>query len=384
MHLDQVLATALDALYRVEPVGNTHGLGGAQGQHHQAANAGFRGRIGQPVRFLVADRRQQAPVDAMGLGGFPKGFFISGQALLQMFGEGIGADIAQHVHVSVITLVQPLQGTVAAGLIEKFVGGVEQAFVFALGQDPGQAVLVLQIERGPRIGEVDLVHRQLVGLDQGQVDLAFVDHAQQVDGFHGVGLFIAQFGIFGLQRLQLLRLAAAPEHQNALADQVFDARRAALPQAIDDLGGGFQIGTGETRQLVAALAGHQAGGGQRRAAGAIQAAENILDAVGGLDLQLDTEMPREALDQFVLEAGLAVAILEIGRGAVAGDHAQYAFLLNALEFAGRFGTAAEHQEDSGRQQPGGAALAEQGLSKHRRSIRKGEPPPYLDKYDRLC
>src|SRR5690606_31456018 len=140
----------------------------------------------------------------------------------------------------------------------------------------------------------------------------------------------------------------------------------------------------EACQLVAAFTGHQACSSQCRTAWAIEAAENIFDAVGGFDLQFDAQMPRETLDQLVLEAGFAVAVLEIGGGAVASDHAQYAFLLKTLELAGRFGTAAEHQEDSGRQQPGGAALAEHGLSKHRRSIRKGEPPPYLDKYDRLC
>jgi len=141
---------------------------------------------------------------------------------------------------------------------------------------------------------------------------------------------------------------------------------------------------GEARQRLAALAGHQPRCREGRAAGAVQASEDFLDAVGAFDLQLDVQGAGEALDQFVLEAGFAVAVLEIGGGAVAGDHAQDAFLLYALELAGLFRTAAEHQEDSGRQQPDGAALAEHGLGKHRRSIRKGEPPPYLDSEAALC
>src|SRR5690606_39999723 len=121
-----------------------------------------------------------------------------------------------------------------------------------------------------------------------------------------------------------------------------------------------------------------------RAVGAVETSENLFDILCRLDLQLDAEMVGEAFDQLVFEAGFAVAILEIGGRTVASDHAQYAFLLDPLDCAGGFSTAGEHQEESGRQQPVGAALAELGLGKHRRSIRNGEPPPYMDMIDELC
>ncbi len=384
MDLDQILATALDALHRVEAIGHAHGVGGAQGQHHQPAHAGLGGGLRLPVGFLIADGGQQAPVDAMLLGRLAKGFLITRQALLQMLGEGIGADVAEHVDVAVVALAQALQRAVLLGLFKEGVGCLEQADVLALGYDPGQAVLLADVETGTDVGEVHLVHGHLVGLHQGQVDLALVDHAQQVDHFYRIGLLVAQVRILGLQRGQLLGLAAALEHHDALADQILRAGRSALAAAVDDLGGDVEIRAGEARQLLPAFAGHQAGGGECRATRAIEAVENLFDVVGGFDLQLDAEGIGEALDQFVFEAGFAVAILEIGGRAVAGDHAQYAFLLNALKLAGLFGAAAEHQEDSDRQQPGGAALAEQGMGKHRRSIRKGEPPPYLDSERPLC
>ena len=160
--------------------------------------------------------------------------------------------------------------------------------------------------------------------------------------------------------------------------------RTTLPSAIDHLSGDVQVGLGEARQVFATFAGYQAGGCQCWAARAVEAGEDFFDAVGGFDLQFDAEMAGEALDQLILEAGFAVAILEIGGRTVAGDHAQDAFLLNSLECAGRFSAAAEHQEESGRQQPRGAAFAECSVGKHRRSIRKGEPPPYLDRIDGLC
>ncbi len=384
VHLDQVFAAALDALHWVQAVGHTHGVGGAQGQHHQPAHAGLGGGLGLPVGLLITDRGQQAPIDAMFPGGLAEGFLVTRQTLLQMLGEGVGADVAEHVHMTVVAFAQALQRAVLLGLLEEGVGGLEQAVVLALGHDPGQAVLLADIEAGADVGEVHLVHGHLVGFHQGQVDLPLVDHAQQVDHFHGVGFFVAQVGIFGLQRGELLSLATAFEHEDALADQVLGAGRTALAAAVDDLGGDVQIRAGEACQFLPPFAGDQAGGGERRAAGPVETVENVFDVVGGFDLQLDAEIAGEALGQLVLEAGFAVAVLEIGGRAVAGDHAQYAFLLYTLKLAGLLGAATEHQEESGRQQPDGAALAEHGLGKHRRSIRKGEPPPYLDSGRALC
>ncbi len=320
----------------------------------------------------------------MFLGGFTEGLFITWQTLLQVLGEGIGADVAEHVDMAVVALAQALQRTVLLGLLEEGVGRLEQAVILAFGDHPGQAVLFADVEAGADVAEIHLVHGHLVGFHQGQVDLAFIDHAQQVDDFHRVGFVVAQLGVLHLQRGQLLRLAAALEHQDALADQILRAGRSALAAVVDDLGGDVEVGAGEARQFLAAFAGDQSRSGQCRAAGTVETAEDVVDVVGGFDLQFDAQGAGETLDQLVLEAGFAIAILEIGGRAVAGDHAQYAFLLNALELAGLFGAAAEHQEDSDRQQPDGAALAEQGMGKHRRSIRKGEPPPYLDSGRPLC
>lgn len=100
----------------------------------------------------------------------------------------------------------------------------------------------------------------------------------------------------------------------------------------------------------------QAGRGERRAALAGKLGIEVVEVVGGLDLQLDAETLGEALGQFVFEAGFAVAVLEVGGRAVAGDHAQYALLLHALQGGRgfRLATARKQQKDAGRQQPGGA------------------------------
>lgn len=119
-------------------------------------------------------------------------FLVLGQALLQVLGEGVGTDVAQHIDMAVVTVLQALKRAVLLRLVEKLVDLIEQAVVFAGGHRPALVSGVAQVEGHAHIGEVDLVHGQLVGVDQGQVDLAFVDHAQQVDHFDGVGLFVFQ------------------------------------------------------------------------------------------------------------------------------------------------------------------------------------------------
>ncbi|MNE34086.1 hypothetical protein D3C80_1277940 [compost metagenome] len=115
-----------------------------------------------------------------------------------------------------------------------------------------------------------------------------------------------------------------------------------------------------------------------------QAGEKFIEVVGRFDLELHAQVLGEFLDQLVFETGFAVAILEVGGRAVAGDHAQHAILLHALEGAGFFNTGTEHQEESGCDEPSGATLAQCSLGKHRCSIRKGPHSPYLDSAWQVC
>ncbi|MNV41871.1 hypothetical protein D3C71_1335230 [compost metagenome] len=116
---------------------------------------------------------------------------------------------------------------------------------------------------------------------------------------------------------------------------------------------------------LAPFAGDQAGRRQHRAGGLAEGVVQFVEVVGGLDLQLHAEILGEMLDQLVLEAGFAVAVLEVGGRAVAGDHAQHAILLHALQGAGFFNTGTEHQEESGCDEPSGATLAQSSVGEHR-------------------
>ena len=144
---------------------------------------------------------------------------------------------------------------------------------------------------------------------------------------------------------------------------------------------------GEQRLALPAAAGHQTGGAELWTVGAVEAAEQVVEVLGGFDLQLNTQVFGEALDQFVLETGLAVAVLEVGGRAVARNHAQHAVFLYPLKGGGRhvgITTTTEQQEKPGRQQPLAAAQTEHRLDRHRRSIRKAPGSPYLDSGRHLC
>ncbi len=221
-------------------------------------------------------------------------------------------------------------------LVEKFVDFVEQAVVFACCHCPALVAGVAQIEGDPHVGEIHLVHRQFVGVHQGQVDLTFVHHAQQVDHFDGVGFLILQGRVLLFQLSQLVSMAAALEHHDLLADQTLGAGGARAAVAVDDLRGHLQVGMGVFHLGFAPFTADQAGGSQYRAGGLAEGVVELVQVVGGLDLQLYAEIVGEMLDQFVLEAGFAVTVLEVGCRAVACDHAQHAILLHALEGAGFF------------------------------------------------
>ncbi len=216
----QILGAAHDALLCVQPVGHAHRLRGVLGQHHQAANAGFGRDGGLPQGLLIAHGCQQAPVDLLLFGRILEEFFVFGQALLQVLGEGVSADVTQNIDVPVVAVLQALQGAVFFDLVQIRIDLVEQAVVFTGHHRPALAAGVAQIKGHANVGEVHLVHCHFVGVDQCQVYLPFIDHAQQVDNLDGVGLFVFDSGILLLEFGQLLGVGAAFKHHDAFTHQI--------------------------------------------------------------------------------------------------------------------------------------------------------------------
>ena len=284
----------------------------------------------------------------------------------------------------VVAIFQTLQGAVFLDLVQVTVDLVEQAVVFTGRHRPALVAGIAEVEGHAHIGEVHLVHGHFVGVHQGQVDLPFVDHAQQIHHLNGVGFFVFNRRVLFFQRRQLLGVGAALEHHDLLAHQVGGVGGARLAVAVDDLRGDFKVRVGEAHLLLALVATHQAGGSEYRAVGFAQLVEQVVKVVGRLDFQLHAQVVGKALDQFVFEAGFTVTVLEIRSGTVASDHPQYAILLDSLQCAGFINTGTEHQEEQGGDEPFDASQARNSWEEHLRSIRKRLTAPYLDSGALVC
>ena len=153
-------------------------------------------------------------------------------------------------------------------------------------------------------------------------------------------------------------MGAALEHGDALAHQVSGRGRPRLAIAIDDLRRDLKVGVRKLGLLEAIFAADQSGSSQHRAVRLAELGKQVVQVIGCFDLQLHTQIIGKAFHQLVFEAGFTVAILEVGRGAVTGNHPQYPILLYALQGAGFFNAGTEHQEESGCEQPFGAARAD--------------------------
>ncbi len=137
-----------------------------------------------------------------------------------MLGKGIGANVAKYIDVAVVTVFQTLQRAVLLDLVEVRVDFVEQAVVFARCNHPALFAGFAQVEGYTHVGKVHLVHRQLVGVDQRQVNLAFIDHTQEIDDLDRIRLFIFKAGILRLECRKLLGMRATFQDHDTFTHQV--------------------------------------------------------------------------------------------------------------------------------------------------------------------
>ena len=188
--------------------------------------------------------------------------------------------------------------------------------------------------------------------------MPLIDHAQQVDHFHGVGFVVFNARILFLQFGKLFCVGTAFKDGNTFAYQISGRGRARLPVAVDDLGRDFEVGVGKLGLFESILAADQSGSSQHRAVRLAQLGKHVIQVVSGLDFEFDTQVVGKAFDQLVFEAGFAVAVFKISGRAVTSNDPQYPVLLYTLQSAGFFNAGTEHQEESGCEEPFGAARAD--------------------------
>ena len=179
LQVQQVAGAALDTLAGVETIGDAQVVGGAPGQHHQAAHAGVGRGFRVPVRFLVADRGQQAPIQPVGVGGLTEQRNQRRQAVAHLAHELVHADPVEALVLGVEGRVQRRQAAVLARLVHEDEGLARQAVVRAARKGPcvGQGARQREGDVDARV--IAAVQAEDVRVDQGGVDRAVGDGQQQ-------------------------------------------------------------------------------------------------------------------------------------------------------------------------------------------------------------
>lgn len=168
----QVARTAPYALLGILAIVNAHRLGGAQGQHHHAADAGRGHGPRVPVRLLVADRREQPPVHAVLGGRVLEPGAVARQAGIDVLQEGARADVVEAVGMTEIAVGDLRQPPVGLDLAEVAVRGLDQAAVVAGAKRPRDRLGLAEIESHADVGIKELVDQHRGGVGHRQLDLA--------------------------------------------------------------------------------------------------------------------------------------------------------------------------------------------------------------------
>ena len=176
----EIFGAATNTLFRIEAVAYAEFFCRALGQHHQATYTGFRAGLRIPVGLLITNGGQKLPFQPKLFRVLSEQRFILGHALLQVFGESIGTYIAHYVEVTVVTFDQRINQALFTTFLQEHIDCIQQAGVACiarLADDPLQVNDRLKTESQLDVRKVHLMHCQLVGVDHGNVDLAFIDHA---------------------------------------------------------------------------------------------------------------------------------------------------------------------------------------------------------------
>ena len=315
--LGEVARATVDTLNGVEAV-YPHFPGGGAGQHHQAAHAGGGLGAGVPVGLLVTQGRQQFPVQLVLVRRFLQLFTPLGQALAGELSEGL---CAAHVHfadVAEIQLAQLCHQTSGIGPQHKVARRPVQGVVIAFGEGPGNRLELGQVKGDVGIRVEAAVNRVSIGVHDGVVVFALVDHLHQFHGVHIGNFFPIEALVAARELAQLLAVGTASDHRNVFTGQIGHAAGARLAEAIDDLLADLEVGGGKA-DLFAALRGYrearsgQVGAGLR----VIQLAEQVAQIVHVTDFELNTQLPGKCAQHAVLKAGvIAVGVFVIGGGSI--------------------------------------------------------------------
>jgi len=241
------------ALPRVGPVRDAQVARGVLGELHEAAHAGLAGRARIPLRLLVGDRREQAPVDAGRLLRGDEHGLPGGERGAHALHEHFGVEAPDLAARREIALDEPGERTVAAHAREERVELVREAGVPAPDR-PGELALRAERERDVDV-EVDVASER--GVDRGDdrvVDLALVDGREQRIGRRRLHRHPSDLGMVAPDQREHALDARGLDVRDLGAGQVPESARPVAVAGVNDDGfGGFVAGRPQERRADADL-----------------------------------------------------------------------------------------------------------------------------------
>ena len=140
------------------------------------------------MRFLVADRGKQTPVDApVGTSRFEHRT-VAGQATLEMTNEIASADVVVFFSVAVVTIVHSGQHSGAIGRDDELIRACQQRIRTPFWERPGNLVFEVQVQSDAQVRIEVPLDVEVGTVSDRQLDLAHGDLGQEVSKLD-VGIF---------------------------------------------------------------------------------------------------------------------------------------------------------------------------------------------------
>ncbi len=131
------------------------------------------------MRFLVTDRREQAPVDAdLGACRLEHGA-VARQAALVVADEIARADVVVFLGMAVVAIVHARQHAGAVGGNDELVGTGQQRVARALREGPRKRVIDEQVQRDPEVGIEVPLDIEIRAVCDSEVDPALCHPGQE-------------------------------------------------------------------------------------------------------------------------------------------------------------------------------------------------------------
>ncbi|MFO1466289.1 MAG: hypothetical protein U1F35_07615 [Steroidobacteraceae bacterium] len=330
LHLLEVARAAEDAGTGIGPLRHFHVRGRIFRELHDADGPVRRTCRRIPLGFLVADGGEQPPILTHRHGRRLEPLAQHGQAALDVAHDAARTHEAQLLAAPVVAF-HDLAEIPAHGHAREILAHLVHEAVIARGEHPGELLLAGEVEGNVQLRIRIPCLRELVGIRDGEVDLAGGDPLQQLERLGVAVLDPGQVGNARTLVAQVAGMRAAGGHLQVMAAHIGERAGLEVAAPVDEvLADALVDRTGD--QPPHRLVRHHERSRGDVGMTILDLGVDVRELAPRSDPELHAQILREALHQLELRSfRLIVRTAEEGIRAVAGDHPQFTQLLDLGE-----------------------------------------------------